>query len=230
MTTTAPIAGNQYFSQVFDQAGHLNLLNVSNLVIGTAITNSLEVAGSNPNLGTFYSGLTPAFGSQTLKDPSRIKLKLDNFGHILTSQAVPPVCVNTTHTAPPAFPGTPTIDFVAIVGDNSTDTAGQITLPPGLPIVTPPTVGSLTVFSFLFEFNRPFPTGNLSVQLTAANSEAAKLVSGGETTGAVPSGTNGVWVETTSTGFSINFEVQPGFAETAEATFNYIVTNTVALA
>ena len=227
--TTAPIAGNQYFSQVFDQAGRLNLLNVSNLMIGTATTNSLEVAASNPNLGTFYAGVNPAFGSQTLKDPSRIKLKLDNFGHILTSQAVPPVCVNTTQTAPPAFPGTPTIDFVAIVGDNSTDTAGQITLPPGLPIVTPPTVGSLTVFSFLFEFNRPFPTGNISVQLTAANSEAAKFVSGGETNGAA-SGTNGVWVETTSTGFSINFEVQPGFSDTEAATFNYFVSDPVALA
>ena len=216
--TTAPIAGNQYFSQVFDQAGHLNLLNVSNLRIGTATTNYLEVVAINPNLGEFYSGATPAFGSQTLKDPSQIKLKLDNFGHVLTSQKVPPVCINAFKET---TAGVITVMNGTQVLNNSTDTAGQV----DLAFVASSGVAG-DVYNFLFEFNREFPTGNLSVQLTAADEGAARLVSGNNPAG---SSSRGVWVETKSTTFAIRFEVDAGF-EQDTARFNYFVSDPVAFA
>jgi hypothetical protein len=102
MTTTAPIAGNQYFSQVFDQAGHLNLLNVSNLMIGTATTNSLEVVASNPDLGLG-------------QDPSTVRTLLDGFGHILLSQKTEPTITLGGFNA-----GT-SVELIS-----ATDTAGEI--------------------------------------------------------------------------------------------------------
>ena len=118
MTTTQPIAGNQFFKEVFNQAGQLPILQVEDLEIGTATTGFLEVVRTNVSLGTNYSGA----GAAVSKDPSNIRLTLDNFGHILTAQQVPPVFVRGEPAALPAG------ILAAKVLENSTDTAGQVQL------------------------------------------------------------------------------------------------------
>ena len=212
MTTTQPIAGNQFFKEVFNQAGQLPILQVEDLEIGTATTGFLEVVRTNVNLGTNYLGL----GAAVSKDPSNIRLTLDNFGHILTAQQVPPVVVA-------ASDGTLGSSFTASVTPNSTDTAGQVQLrwdQPGLP----PNAACFT----RIEFNREFPSKDLSVQLTAANDRAGQLVSGEWSGGG--GGTFGVYVTTGPNFFQINFDVDPnGLEDGASPLFNYFVTDPVAL-
>ena len=209
MTTTQPIAGNQFFNEVFNQAAQLPILQVEDLEIGTATTGFLEVVRTNVNLGTNYSGA----GAAVSKDPSNIRLTLDNFGHILTAQQVPPVVVE----AEPAVSG-----FSAFVTPNSTDTAGQVQISwpdPGL-------AANATCFARI-EFNREFPSKDLSVQLTAADKLSAQLVSGEWSQGG---GTLGVYVTTSPTFFQINFTATiNGLEGAATLLFNYFVTDPVAL-
>ena len=134
MTTTQPIAGNQFFNEVFNQAAQLPILQVEDLEIGTATANFLEVVRTNVNLG-----LTPS------TDPSNIKNQLDGFGHILLAQeTAPTVALNTEWNLP---------NTVGLEG-SSTDTSGRV-------IITgsrqnPGAECTLT-------FNRPFPDNTTPV-------------------------------------------------------------------
>ena len=210
MTTTQPIAGNQFFKEVFNQAAQLPILQVEDLEIGTATTGFLEVVRTNVSLGTNYSGA----GAAVSKDPSLIRLTLDNFGHILTAQQVPPVFVRGD---PDGAPGGV---LAAKVLENSTDTAGQVQL-----TWTAAGLAANTACSVRMEFNRDFPSKDLSVQLTAADKVAAMLVSG---EGTAP--TLGVFVQSDSSSFEIHFTTTgAGIDGEGVATFNYFVTDPVEL-
>ena len=73
----SPIAGNQTFTNVVNLAGQLPLLNVTDLEVGNATTNSLTVAATNPN-------------STTLPNPSNVRFTIDSFGHLTTAQQTLP--------------------------------------------------------------------------------------------------------------------------------------------
>ena len=207
MTTTQPIAGNQFFKEVFNQAAQLPILQVEDLEIGTATTGFLEVVRTNVNLGINYSDL----GAAVSKDPSNIRLTLDNFGHILTAQQVPPVFVRASP-----------VTLTAKVFSNSTDTAGQVQL-----IWPDPGLAANTSCFVSIEFNRDFPSNDLSIQLTAANKEAAQLMSG---TWAAGGGTLGVFAQSNPSFFGIHFTTLPALlVGEGAATFNYFVTDPVEL-
>ncbi len=99
---TAPIAGNQNFSLVTMAAAQLPLLNVTDLEVGNATTNSLRVAASNAD-------------STTLPNPSNVRFTVDSFGHLTTAQQTPPTG---------SFTGAITANTIFT---NSTDCAGQFT-------------------------------------------------------------------------------------------------------
>ena len=100
--TTAPIAGNQFYTQVVNAAAQLPLLNVVDLEVSNATTNFLSVESSNPD-------------STTLPNPSNVRFTIDSFGHLNTAQETPPTATVT---------GTLLGINVLI---NSTDCAGQVT-------------------------------------------------------------------------------------------------------
>lgn len=101
---TAPIAGNQNFTEVVNAAAQLPLLNVTDLEAGNATANSLTVEASN-------------LDSATLPNPSNVRFTIDSFGHLATAQQTPPTGSFTTT-------GTITANSI---GPNSTDCAGQFT-------------------------------------------------------------------------------------------------------
>ena len=81
--TTTPIAGNQFYTQVVNAAPQLPLLNVTDLEVANATTNSLTVAASNPN-------------STTLPNPSNVRYTINSFGHLSTAQQTLPTASFTT--------------------------------------------------------------------------------------------------------------------------------------
>ena len=152
MTTTQPIAGNQFFNEVFNQAAQLPILQVGeDLEIGTATANFLEVVRTNVSLG-----LTPS------TDPSNIKNQLDGFGHILLAQeTAPTVALNTGWIGG----GTVTLEGA------STDTSGRFKV--NAQFVPGPALPQMTL-----TFNRPFPDNTTPVViLTPLNASAARVQS-----------------------------------------------------
>ena len=124
---TQPIAGNQFFNEVFNQAAQLPILQVEDLEIGTATANFLEVVRTNVNLG-----LTPS------TDPSKIKNQLDGFGHILLAQETAPTVALTLWS----------VQALAGVDGSSTDTSGRVKITGARASIN--AACTLT-------FNRPFP-------------------------------------------------------------------------
>ena len=88
--TTQPIAGNQFFTQVVDQASQLPSLNVAELQSGATSVNSLAVSSSSA------------------------ATDLDSNGHIIKSQKTAPVVSLTSGWAPDA-----TVSFVGPATDTS---------------------------------------------------------------------------------------------------------------
>ena len=88
--TTQPIAGNQFFTQVVDQASQLPSLDVAELQSGATAVNSLAVSSSSA------------------------ATDLDSNGHIIKSQKTAPVVSLTSGWAPDA-----TVSFVGPATDTS---------------------------------------------------------------------------------------------------------------
>ena len=103
--TTAPIAGNQFYTQVANAAAQLPLLNVGDLEVSNATTNFLSVASTAPDVAN------PAL------NPSNTRFTIDSVGHLTTAQETPPTGSFTTT-------GTITANTIFT---NSTDCAGQFT-------------------------------------------------------------------------------------------------------
>ena len=180
--TTAPIAGNQYFSQVFDQAGHLNLLNVSNLRIGTATTNSLEVVAVNPNLGLG-------------QDSSIVRTLLDGFGHIIPSQVTEPLATLGVEWVQGS-----TVELLAL--KTATDAAGEIFITGAWTGVAGATI--------TITFNRPYPLGTLPVVILTPGSLSGN-VTASKNAAFIQSGKNGWHVKSNLNGFTVVFgAIDPG--------------------
>ena len=103
--TTAPIAGNQFYTQVVNAAAQLPLLNVVDLEVSNATTNFLSVESSAPDV------------ANPLQNPSNTRFTIDSLGHLTTAQQTPPTGSFTTT-------GTITANTIFT---NSTDCAGQFT-------------------------------------------------------------------------------------------------------
>ena len=148
MTTTQPIAGNQFFKEVFNQAAQLPILQVEDLEIGTATANFLEVVRTNVSLG-----LTPS------TDPSNIKNQLDGFGHILLAQETAPTVALTDWT----------VGTTVVLEGGATDTSGRVRISG--------TRRSSDAICTL-TFNRPFPNDTTPVViLTPLDKRVAEVES-----------------------------------------------------